>query len=451
MKKCLSLVLAFSISSIAIAEGDEVANHLAPSADFIELSNIYQNRPKVSPENNAFVYLMGLTAPKNKAPIAFGQSIIDWSNQTIANSGKNNQPRPKRIFSWDDDSSTYKLMQKITCNIRKPAPCSLDKYQELARQAINNKADLLQRRQELLALPNYQNIMPVDIMASFPPYGADIQLQQLALIALWLNRNHYSPEKIKQALQKDYDFRIKQATHAVTLVEKVVAVTGLQNHYYWLNELLKSVDNDKATEITPDYLQQPIPQAVLSMQMTFAGELQFFTSVFKKYNTDENLNPTAHLLSDTEKQRLLNYKATLLNALIHSSESEDYKAQLEQLKEDKTIRHYLKALKEFSKENGGWDIVDNYEGGDDFRELVTPVIKYIDRTQRVVAIQKAVNVLYQMRQQNIKPAEIVDFLNQPKHHHPLTGKAFTWDSEKQQIVIPTDDFTYYLTLYSHAN
>lgn len=277
-KMMLSLVLGISLTA-AVSASERTATKVLPSTDFIELTETYKNRPKVVSENNAFIYLMGLDAPKDSDPMHFGQQVIDWSNQKIANGGKNDAPKPYAPYSIGKTQRI--LLEKITCNLRQAKPCKLAKHQALARKAISTKAVLLERRQTLLEFPDYNNTMTIDLMASFPDYGSDIMLQQLALVSLWLNRNDYPPEQIKQALQKDHDFRLKQSANAVTLIEKMVAVAGLQNNYYWLNEILKSVDTDTATALTPRYLHKPIPLSALSMQMAYSGELQFFISLFK--------------------------------------------------------------------------------------------------------------------------------------------------------------------------
>ncbi len=446
MKRVL-LLLTLGISLTAIAKDSATVaadNAVAPSADFIELTKAYQNRPKISPENNAFIYLVGLNAPEDTDPMTFGQKIIDWSNQKIANGGESDTPEPKVPYSIGSD---YKnLMEKITCKIREAKPCILAKYQEVARKVIDNKAILLRRRQTLLTLPDYQNTMNIDLLTSFAHYGSDIQLQQLALIDLWLNRNNYAPEEIKQVLQKDYDFYLKRSSNALTLVEKMISLAGLRHNYYWLNEILKSVDSGRAAALTPRYLETPIPTSVLSMRMTYIGELQFYMSLFKPQNADNEFNPLVSHLSDNEKQRLFNYKATLLKKLIRISESNDFQQQLKQLEADNDIQQYVELMTALDKDSGG-KLSEFAFGDTPFEHFVLLIANYIERPYELTAIQKAVKVLQAIRQQAIEPVNIPAFLQQSKQHNPLTQKPFAWDSDKQRIVIKTvEGQVYYLTL-----
>ncbi|PID64630.1 MAG: hypothetical protein CR977_03555 [Gammaproteobacteria bacterium] len=426
MKRVLLLLtLGFSLTAIAKDSATVVADDVvAPSADFIELTEAYQNRPKIAPENNAFIYLVGLTAPEDTDPMAFGQKIIDRSNQKIANGGESDTPEPKAAYS---------------------IPCTLAKHQELAREIIHNKAILLKRRQTLLTLPDYQNTMTIDLLASVPYYGSNIRLQQLALIDLWLNRNNYAPEKIKQALQKDYSFRLRQSANASTLLEKMVALAGLRHNYYWLNEILKSVDSGRAAALTPRYLETPIPASALSMRMAYIGELQFYISLFKPQNADDEFN-LASQLSDNEKQRLFNYKATLLKRLIHISESNDFQQQLKQLEADNNIQKYLELMTALDKDSGG-KLREFAFGDTPFEQFVLLIAKYIERPYELTAIQKAVKVLQAIRQQAIEPVNIPAFLQQSEQHNPLTQKSFAWDSDKQRIMIKTaEGQVYYLAL-----
>ncbi len=444
--KRVFLLLALGISLIAVAKDSATVvadDTVAPSADFIELTKAYQNRPKIAPENNAFIYLVGLAVPEDTDPMAFGQKIIDWSNQKIANGSKSDTPEPKAAYSIGNDYAN--LMKKITCKIREKKPCTLAKHQEFAREIIDNKAILLKRRQTLLTLPDYQNTMTIDLLASVPYYGSDIQLQQLALIDLWLNRNNYAPEKIKQALQKDYDFYLKQSANGLTLLEKMVALTGLQHNYYWLNEILKSVDSGRAAALIPRYLETPIPASALSMRMAYVGELQFYMSLFKPQNADDEFN-LASQLSDNEKQRLFNYKATVLKKLIRISESNDFQQQLKQLEADNNIQKYVELMTALDKDSGGK--LSEFSFRDTpFEQFVLLIANYIERPYQLTAIQKAVKVLQAIRQQAIKPVKIPAFLQQSEQHNPLTQKPFTWDSDKQRIMIKTTEGqVYYLSL-----
>lgn len=448
MKLTLFLSLIIALAAVAQEPGNNTTangNAVAPSADFIALPDFialneaYQNRPKIPPKDNAFIYLAGITAPEDSDPMTFGQGVIDWSNQKIANGGKSDTPEPKVPYSLGTDAEN--LMGKITCSIRKASPCALAEHQALAREVINNQATLLKRRQTLLELSGYQNTMTIDLMTSFPAYGSDIKLQQLALMELWLNRSTYPPEKIKQALQKDYDFRLKQSANELTLIGKMVALAGLQNNYYWLNEILKAVDSDTAKALTPRYLHEPIPPSTLSLRMALIGELQFFMSIFKPQNVDKAFNPTAFQLRDDKKARLFNFKAAVLKKLIDISESTDYQTQLERLKEDEAVQQYLRSFEEIAND---WDNI--FDDGDGFGTLIAPIAIYIDRPRQLVSIQKAVNVLQQIRQEQITPNDIPAFLQRAEQHNPLTKQPFDWDSGKQQMVIPTESLTYYLSL-----
>ncbi len=285
MKLPLLLSLLISLTAVAKDNAVHIDKTIAPSADFIELTEAYKDRTVIPPEKNAFVYLMGITAPEGKDPITVGQSIIDWSNKQIDNGGKSDSPEPKMFYSLGKNYD--ELVEKIHCKIRAATPCALDKQQALAREVIHSNKRLLQRWYKLLDFSAYQNIQTIDLMTLFPNYAINIELQRLALIDLWLNRHDYPSGKIKQTLQKDYDFHIRQAANAITLVEKMVAVAKLRQHYYWLNEILKSVDNTAAL-ITPDYLQQLIPPSALSLRAAYTGELQFFISLFKSYNIAED-------------------------------------------------------------------------------------------------------------------------------------------------------------------
>lgn len=72
----LILLLGF-ISQYTLAENHAVV----PSVAFETLTKAYQNQPTVADKDNAFVYLMGITAPENQDPIKFGKILIYQENK----------------------------------------------------------------------------------------------------------------------------------------------------------------------------------------------------------------------------------------------------------------------------------------------------------------------------------------------------------------------------------
>ncbi len=95
-----SLLLSLVLALTAVAQEYSVDEEMlvSPSADFIELTEAYQNRTPIPAEKNGFVYLMGIMAPKDEDPIAYGQAAIDWSNKKVANGGKSDSPEPTMTY-----------------------------------------------------------------------------------------------------------------------------------------------------------------------------------------------------------------------------------------------------------------------------------------------------------------------------------------------------------------
>ncbi len=445
IKNRLKLSLLFSFLTVLTAavqaHSVEKDKMVSPSADFIELTEAYQNRIPNPAEKNGFVYLMGIMAPKNEDPMAYGQAAINWSNNKVANGGKNDSPKPDMCCQLGE--SYRALLQKTNCQMRASSACTLAKHQMLAREAIEHNQWLLKRWLKLVDFSDYQNTLKIDLIGLFLGATSDVRLQRLALMDLWLDRNNYPPEKIKQILQKDYDFHIRQAANATNLVEKTIAIAALRNHYYWINELLRSVDHHKAALINPDYLQRPIPSSALSLKGTYVGELQFFISLYKPHNINEDR--IFAKVSDNDMQQLFNHKAAFLKRLTIISESADYQNQLNQLKDDKAVRQYIASFKAVIED---WDDTIGSADTDAFAILVTSVAIAINRTRQVVAIQKAVNILNAIRQQGIEKDAISEWLKQSKHYNPITQKPFIWDGDKKHLIIKTesDKDTYYLSL-----
>lgn len=438
MKHLLFFATLISLTAVSQVQSNDDNDHLvAPSTAFIELTELYQQRPVVAPDNNAFVYLLGISAPQNQNPMTVGQNMVDWVNEKIASRGENTASRPETAYAFGQAHET--LLETIHCTIREATPCNLAENQALAHSVIADKQWLLARWQTLLDFPTYQNTQTIHIEASSPDYSIQIKLQRLALINLWLNREQYSAQAIKDALEKDYNFHLNQANNASGVVEKMVATALLQNNYYWLNEILKSVGNERASAIIPAYLTQAIPTSVLSMRSAYAGEFQLTVSLFQPYDNDDIMTTE---MSDVDKQTLLNAEATLMQKLIAISESSNQRAQIADLADDEDVRKLVDAVGSIISKF----IPEGKAISEQRKETVLQYATYMNRVQQSIAIAKAVSVLQDIRQNNIQASAIVDFLAQVSQHNPLTKQPFEWDAQHQQIRIHGIDRSFYLPL-----
>ncbi len=434
----MKLTLFFLLAGISIFSNARETSHqtVSPSAEFIELNLAYEKSLAIQPKNNGFVYLAGIMAKKGDDPMSIGQQLIDEHN-TNSDSGCTKQSNIE-MFSLLSDTSYQRLKEKsITCSIGSKERCELSQHQKFANSVVKENQWLLKRQRQLLNFSAYKNTLKVNASMPFPQ---NIALQRLSFIDVWIHRLNYTPSEIKQFFEKDYTLNLLRAANATTLLSKVIAIAQLENNYYWLNELLKSVDKDTAKNIIPDYLTQPIPKSVVSFRTAFTGELQFYMSLLNSYHCNEFFTLSSPI-GRNDMQRLANSQAKILNILIDISESENYLKKIEQLNVNDEIvqlaKDTLKMTKEIITKHGGdWQEFESivFLGKKGGRAIFKEKI-YIIRANQLASIQKAVRLLNEIRTQAIEKEKITDFLNQPENYSPVTHKPFIWDKNTQQIII----------------
>lgn len=307
------LLLGFTISQYTLAENHTVV----PAVAFETLTKAYQNQPTVADKDDAFVYLMGITAPENQDPVEFGKMLIHQENQMAK--GEKSILSQQEIAGFSSKEASH-FKQKSHCHIRASKPCRIQDEEAWARAILAKQTHLLPRLYILWDLPEYQyTLHSTDSQFLLPNYGIQFQLQQLFWLNLWIHRHDYSAKKIKQLLQKSSYFYRKQIHNTQNSLDKMMASSLLAQHYYWLNELLQSVDAQTATTMLPENTFQPFESDLLSMRKAYVHEFQLMQAI---------LNETSSF-NQNDLQHLFNAKVAVVQELIDLSESKQQNIQPE--------------------------------------------------------------------------------------------------------------------------
>lgn len=419
------------------------AQQVMPSKDFKALTDAYFHRPVVSPNQNAFIYLSGIMTSAENSPIVAGQRWVEWANQKIDRGDDETLVKPTMVQLSKQFQSLEPVLS--TCRLRSSESCRLSEHIDLGHAVISDNQWLLQRYRDLLDFSSYQNTQTIDLMmwhGTFP----ERDLQALYFTELWLNRLNYSSRYLKTAFEKDYRFHLMRAQQAQTLVERAKATVMLQQNYYWLNELLKSLSSTQAAAMTPDYLHQSIPRSVLSMRNIYIGELVFFMSLFKPQHLSEQ-QFFVNEPPESEKQHLFNEKATLIKKMIEISEATGSNHEVAMKQLPKAVEAFYEVFNEAVIRYGEMSEDVSIEDLKDM-ELFTNMY-YIMRLRRLAAVQKAVRLLAHLRSRDFDEIQIREFFNQPEYYHPLTQQPFIWDEihgylEMEESDMLGEESKYYL-------
>lgn len=423
----LILLLGF-ISQYTLAENHAVA----PAVAFEALTKAYQNQPSVADKDNAFVYLMGITAPENQDPIEFGKTLIYQENKITE--GKKSILSQQEMAGFSSKEASH-FKQKSHCYLRASKPCRIQDEEAWVRTILAKQKHLLSRLYILWDLPEYQyTLHSTDSQFLSPNYGIQFRLQQLFWLDLWIHRHDYSAEKIKQLLQKSSHFYRQQIRNTHNSLDKMMASALLAQHYYWLNELLQSVDAPKAAAMLPENTFQPFETDIFSMRKAYVHEFQLMQAILNETN----------LFNQNDLQRLFNAKAAVVQELIELSESKQPNIQPENSIQTPKAKHlYHIEYMMFEQYMMGKAMADMEVGG------IVQLAEHIAYIRQLSAIQKAVEVLENIRRKAIPADAIVHFLQQPEQHNPLSQAPFNWDAQQQRITITHGKRIYSLFL-SHA-
>ncbi|WP_028101186.1 hypothetical protein [Pseudoduganella violaceinigra] len=430
------LVLALVLSVLFINRKDE-----PPSQTTLDLHRITENATSVDDRENAYVYVAGFSAADDSDARRVGLDRVEWHRTFSATS------KPGRIAEWPGakrDSSEMrdaelKQFSKLCKENNRACADAMDREPARVANWIQRDAKLIARYEDLLNFTHWRNLWPSDVTSPMLPYGHVMEAQRLTLLKAWQMAGMGDDAGCKGLLERDLRFWRMTLSESASLIEKMIAVAAIEQHFMIGNLALRRLSPANASKAIPAGWSEPITNRERSMAKTMANEWAFFeknaadgarnevlgqkkgASVFDAFTSEQFAGRLF------QKQATSNAYAVRLMGIVKLFDH-DYAAlpgAAETLLTSKELGQ--KDITEIGVYNPIGHILVNLNNLSDFT-------KYGFRVANLEGVRRASVLAAQFRSNGVEADEVKELLGKADLRDPYDGNAFGWNSKENAIV-----------------
>jgi len=406
-----------------------------PSAAALEMKKILSDRAPVADSDNGFVYVLGFSAAESEDPQTAGALRKTWL-ESVNRDPKQLDAEPEQKSVDFNPSPRSVDGVKKACGDGHSVECR-DAFQAALTQPRIAIEDLqLARYRALLRRPAWREVVPLDIRAPLPPYGAILQGQRFLFIDLAARAKSAPPGEIASALREDLAFWRETQESADLLITKMIAIAAIRQHFQFGNLVLREMPGARAEAI--DAWSVPFSAAELSMRRTMAGELAYSEGVMRSW---QNADEGRFIEPDGE--------GFTLPGRIGSSLARPFYQHQDQMNFYAAL--YLDFAKRFEAPLSQYpQIAESVEAtepqgisfhvynavGHVFRGIAG-TWAYPDYPMRVGSLEgmrRAALLTAQLRARGVPLDQIATELGGAELRNPFNGKPFEWSPEEQAVV-----------------
>lgn len=279
----LGLVVAVYLVAVAINWRDR-----SPSADAIDLENLYRRSPVVADDENAFIYVMGFNVEPQGNPYQMGLKRVTWLRES------------KRLGSLDAsrdplrERSDYraKRLPAVTefldaCKVGNPRCLGAFRSADgVLGQWMASEGWLRQRYEELIAHRDWRESALFDVSEPLPAYGLVMDGQKLLLLNSKALAERGDYVSARSLLEKDLTFWRKVLESSDILITKMIATAAITRHFELGNLVLRQIPPEKLKDALPTGWTQPISESERSMLRCLSGEWMFMSHAMQNMDVD---------------------------------------------------------------------------------------------------------------------------------------------------------------------
>lgn len=406
-----------------------------PSATALRFEQLYENRPAVPDDRNAYVYVMGFEADVAQNPLEMGQKRIAWMRQAMQERRWQRSKDPLRDapeLRAGRDPITKQLIDACSPG---NAACraAFDDGGPVLDAWMKSEKWLLDRYRTLLAYPGWYESVPYDPQAPLLSFSHVIDGQRLLLLNAHASARKGDHAIVKALLQQDVRFWRMLLESSDILITKMIATGALNRHFELGNVVLSGFARDPASAI-PDEWHVELTDAERSMRRTLVGEWVFSSQLV---GSDFNLwyrgwVPDYEESFGEKVERSLTAPLYKRQDFINGmAEKHARKAELLSA----PIRGYEAALKkaaDVAESNSMFSLYNPV--GRLLLAMDWDVGSYAARVSDIEGVRRAALLAVTLRAQGVNAAGVPAALPKAALRNPYDGRPFEWDAERGAIV-----------------
>lgn len=388
---------------------------------------IINAQPKIKPEENAYLFLVGLRAPPDRAPGEFGQECITRlinisksHKETVAlfSSGKTGCTDEKPWLAGQDISAISCGRQQVTC---------LSHYQKQSvaiKQLAETNQILLQRYEQLLAMEYFEDVPYTNHMTTPLPFDSTSELYS-AVSAIKLQEGNAGAFIQRTTAEAKFYRMVLHGNSG--LVSKLLALIGVNRAAGLVSDAVREYPTlareHQAALLT---ISQPLTVVERSLESAMMAELREVASSFALGATAEE----ATFFDRLFVRFVYKYNATLNRYYRGLPGWRD----LSQLPTEQYLAAEKIALTQLTDTwRDGYLHFFYNPMGKMLAEMASPA--YSDYPRRIIDFdgrQRVISLQIQIAAQKIPESDIPAFLKNadPQFRDPYTGQPMQWDKSR---------------------
>ncbi len=423
----IAIPIVLYLIALAINRHDQ-----PPSAATIRLHEVLDQRPPVSDADNAYLYVLGFSAPEGSDPHEVGLQWRAW----VEARGYRSEAEKKNPLSSSLDFRAARSAEidniLTTCNSpdRGCAELLEDSSASLAN-SLSPEPIQLQRYRALLTREQWREQIPPDVRAPLPLYAGVLDGQRLLFANTWQRAHAGDASAVRDALQSDIEFWRRVLASSDILITKMIAVAALRQHFAFGNLALRRLPAEQALQAVPADWSSPLTDEERSLLRAMAGELVFLEGILREIPdapTAELLLPSDHFLNRVHDR--------LLSPLFQPQDTANQAADA-----------YLSIAQQFAVP------LERYP--DLLEQAYTPPpprpkrlynaigdalmggpldAMYGARVGDVEGMRRAALITNELRSRGIAEKDIGDALRSASLRNPYNDEPFQWDENERAVV-----------------
>ncbi|WP_431477809.1 hypothetical protein [Massilia eburnea] len=432
----LLLVLTAVLVVMFINRKDE-----PPSEAALKLRKIAESTAPVADRDNAFVYVMGFSAPEDADASVVGLSRVEWLRQYMASPSNRAMPEvpgEKRVSSESRDPDLKSLV--VTCKENNRACAdALERNRVQLSTWTQREVKLIARYERLIEFKQWQELWPSDAHAPFAPFGDVLEAQRLMLFKAWVVADKGGDVACKRLLERDLQFWRMALVDSSSVVPKLIAASALERHFALGNLVLRRLPASKARKAVPDGWLEPFSVRERSMTRAMANELIFADKLMgpairsSHFQESDDILGSNSLMGKLFGKYLFQPQATLnisAGRLLATAELFD--------RDHPAITRAADALfasKDFARKDF-YDLGIYNFAGTIVANLNEPGIyaQYGFNVANLEGVRRAALLATQLRSKGVEVVRLAESVSGAELRDPYDGKAFAWDASDKSIV-----------------
>jgi hypothetical protein len=247
-----------------------------PSARVLEWRRQIAERPPLADKDNGYVFLLGFSTAQDQNPFAAGHRQLDALRRLGADPGFDIGRLPDMPYL--DRSSRSEAVATLARHCQMPAAdclLSLSRSPQTLRQWVDDEQWLLARYRTLIALPGWQEHLPIDLMANLPAFHDVFEGQKLLLARAHLLAAKGELTEARALLEEDATFWRRRLADTEHLVTKMLVASALQRHLLWTHMITRGLPRERMQEVVARQWQMPLSREELSLRRVLVSEWAF--------------------------------------------------------------------------------------------------------------------------------------------------------------------------------